>query len=163
MSKTDPKGKSVDYEIGYKRPPISGRFKRGDVGNPKGRPRKKKTVGQTIDEVTATRIRIAGNSKSHTILEIIIRNLAHAAAKGDIRAINTLFNLKGRYQDSEDTTLDPADLAPEDRKIVEEYLARLQPKTSPNNTSEPDDAAKKDKGTDGEDDGEPNPTPGDEP
>ena len=28
-----------DYEVGYGRPPKSGQFKKGQSGNPKGRPR----------------------------------------------------------------------------------------------------------------------------
>jgi hypothetical protein len=32
-----------DYEVGYGRPPVATRFRPGGVGNPKGRPKKKKT------------------------------------------------------------------------------------------------------------------------
>ena len=40
----------VKYTVGYKRPPIATRFQPGGVGNPKGRPKKRKTVGQTLEE-----------------------------------------------------------------------------------------------------------------
>jgi len=29
---------SNDYEVGYKKPPKQGRFKKGQSGNPRGRP-----------------------------------------------------------------------------------------------------------------------------
>jgi hypothetical protein len=74
-----------------------------------------------------TRITIEenGRRKTMTAQEVIIRNLVSAAARRDARAINTLFALKDRYQDSTATTLDPADLNTDDRKIIEEYLAGL--------------------------------------
>ena len=36
------------YEVGYKKPPVSGQFKKGQSGNPKGR--KKKVIPKTIME-----------------------------------------------------------------------------------------------------------------
>lgn len=120
------KGAGKDYEVGYGRPPVATRFKPGGIGNPKGRPRKRKTVGQRLEEALMTRVTIEenGRSKIMTAEEVIIRNLVHAAARRDMRAIHTLFALRDRYQDSPETTLDPADLAAEDWKIIEEYLAR---------------------------------------
>jgi hypothetical protein len=119
----------VDYEVGYKRPPISSRFRHGGVGNPKGRPKKKKTVGQTIEEALMTRVTVEenGRSKSITAQEVIIRNLVHAAARRDGGAIRLLFALKERYQASTETTLNPSELENEDRKILQEYLAMLKP------------------------------------
>ncbi len=116
-----------DYEVGYGRPPTATRFRAGGIGNPKGRPKKKKTVGQVIEEALMTRVRVEenGQSKTMTAQEIIIRNLVRAAARGDTRAISTLFALQQRYSDSPETTLNPAELESEDRKILEEYLAML--------------------------------------
>jgi len=72
-----------------------------------------------------------GRSRTLTAQEVIIRNLVSAAARGDVRAIHTLFALKERYQDSSDTTLDPAGLQPEDRAIIDGYLATLPTGSSP--------------------------------
>jgi hypothetical protein len=35
-----------DYEVGYKRPPIATRFKKGQSGNPSGKPKK---ISQELD------------------------------------------------------------------------------------------------------------------
>jgi hypothetical protein len=116
-----------DYEVGYGRPPASTRFRAGGVGNPKGRPKRAKTVGQIIEDamMTPVKIEVNGKPKTMTAQEVIIRNLVHSAARGDTRAIHALFVLKARYQDSADTTLVPSDLDADDRKIIDEYLAKV--------------------------------------
>ena len=129
MSRNGSKKRATgDYEIGYARPPVAGRFKLGGVGNPNGRRKKKETVGETIREVMGMRHRIEENGKIRilTTKQLIIRKLAHDAVRGSNRAIQTLFNLLDRYEDSDETALDPADLELEDRKIIEEHLSRLR-------------------------------------
>ena len=116
------------YEVGYKRPPVATRFRSGGIGNPRGRPKKQKTVGQMLDDALMTRVKLEenGRRKTLTALEIIFRNLVSAAARGDHAATRTIFGLYHRHKDSPDTTLNPHDLDKEDREILEEYFARLQ-------------------------------------
>ena len=159
MSRNRPKKKATgDYEIGYARPPVTGRFKPGGVGNPNGRRKKKKTVGEMLREVMGMRHRIEENGKIRTLTtqDLIFRKLAHDADRGNIRAIQTLFNLLDRYQDSAQTTLDPADLELEDRKIIEEHLSKLRENEAGVCSPTTEDTAKPnpedDKGGDGKDD-----------
>lgn len=116
-----------DYDVGYGRPPVATRFRLGGIGNPKGRPKKKKTVEQDLEEALMIRVRIEenGRSKTMTAQQVILRNLVRAAARGDTPAIRLVFALTERYQDSPETTLNPTDLEGEDRKILEEYLKML--------------------------------------
>jgi len=124
---TDPKLPN-DYEVGFKRPPVETRFKRGNVGNPKGRPKKRQTVGQIIEGALMTKVTVMenGRPKRMTAEEVIIRKLALDAASGDKRAIQTLFSLRDRYRDSTETTLDLTNLQSDDRKILDDYFAALQ-------------------------------------
>jgi Family of unknown function (DUF5681) len=121
---------SPDYEIGYGKPPIHSRFKPGGIGNPQGRPKKKKSVGQMIEEALMTRVKIEENGRARTITaqEFIFRNLVRAAARGDTKATQTLFALRERYKDSPQTVLDVAELEQDDRNIIENYLAALPAK-----------------------------------
>jgi Family of unknown function (DUF5681) len=113
-----------DYAVGYKRPPIATRFRPGGVGNPKGRPKKRKTVGLIIEEGLTTRIRIEKNGRSKA-LEHIIAKLIEAAAAGDMRAISTVFALEHRYKHSPETTLNMEELDGQDREILATYAPML--------------------------------------
>jgi hypothetical protein len=147
-----------DYEVGYARPPASGRFKPGDVGNPKGRPKKKKTVGQIIEDGMMKRITLEENGRSRkvTVQELILLNVMRSAARGDLAAVRVLFAMKERYQDSSATILNPSDLEAEDRKIIEEHLAELRRREPQSETgkNESTDDSKSDEGDQHSDDSE---------
>jgi hypothetical protein len=66
-----------DYEVGFGRPPVATRFKPGNKGNPKGRPKKRPTVGQIIEGSLMTKVTVVenGRSKTMTAQEVIIRKL----------------------------------------------------------------------------------------
>jgi len=118
-------GQIGGYEIGYGRPPMATRFKTGNICNPRGRPKKTKTVGQLIDEALSAKVRITvdGKPKLLTKLDIVIHNLVNAASRSDSKAIYTLLNLRAHYRDSTDTTVNPSELSASDRKIIEQFLA----------------------------------------
>jgi len=87
-----------------------------------------------IQDALMTRITIEDNGRSRTVTaqEFIFLKLVRAAAGGDIRAINALFGLRERYQDSNETSVDTTELASEDRKLIEAYFATLPKDTSEN-------------------------------
>ena len=73
-----------DYEVGYRKPPVAGRFKPGRSGNPRGRP-KQPSVQGAFDRV-ATRtlsIRVGGRKRRLSLAEAIFLDVGHRAVKGD--------------------------------------------------------------------------------
>lgn len=50
---------SDDYEIGYKKPPKNGQFKKGQSGNPKGRPLGSKNKKKVFNDVLSQEITLA--------------------------------------------------------------------------------------------------------
>lgn len=92
-------GGGGDYPVGYGRPPVATRFRRGRSGNPNGRPRKPKTIRETSR-------RRSDNDSSEDRGEWPDSNRdcaggdrpqsCHAAARRDLKAINTLLALRQR-------------------------------------------------------------------
>ena len=77
-----------DYQVGYGKPPEHSRFKPGQSGNPKGRPKKTKDLDKLFDQELNRTLRIQedGQFRSLTKREIIVKGVINAAMKGDHRA-----------------------------------------------------------------------------
>ena len=81
----------MGYEIGYRRPPDSGRFKKGKSGNPKGRPKGHRNLSSIMmdaarDQVTAT---IDGTQRKISKIQATAMQLATKAAGGDQAAADS--------------------------------------------------------------------------
>ena len=82
-----------DYPIGYGKPPEHTRFKKGQSGNPKGRPRRAKTTGTILRETLKEKVTVTENGKRREInkLELILKQTVNDPAKGDARARKDVF------------------------------------------------------------------------
>ena len=98
MSKED------DYQVGYKKPPKHSRFKKGQSGNPKGRPRKKPeevvapgsaNLRGTIFKVMTreTKVTEDGVTRKIPMIEAILLAQATKAVKGSPYAARQVMNL----------------------------------------------------------------------
>src|SRR6267378_3763504 len=81
-----------DYQVGYGKPPRHTRFKRGQSGNPRGRPREAKNL---LTEALNERVIVAENEGRRKITkrEAIITQLVNRSAKADLRAIKILLDI----------------------------------------------------------------------
>jgi hypothetical protein len=88
--------------------------------------KKRKTVSVLIEEALARRISVDENGRPRKISveEIIIRRVVNAAAKGDLKAVQLLLQLRERYRDSSAENIDPQDLE-SDKEILDAYVSRL--------------------------------------
>jgi hypothetical protein len=89
MRKTSVKRRSDDYKVGKNRPPVKTRWKSGQSGNPRGRPKRAKDRVSVFDDALNQTLTIQhkGRNKKVTFREGIVRNIIHQALNGDLRAI----------------------------------------------------------------------------
>jgi hypothetical protein len=88
----------MGYEIGYRRPPPSGRFKKGSTGNPKGRPKGAKNFLTLLEQELAQTITVTENGKKKAVsrLQAMVKRLVTGALQGDQKSLLTLVEILRR-------------------------------------------------------------------
>jgi hypothetical protein len=110
-----------NYTVGYRRPPKQHRFKKGQSGNPSGRPNGVRSFKSDLSDELAELVSIKDGNKTIEVTRqrAVIKALVSAALDGDLRAANTVLNLCSRALASDnDTTAEEFDLDPGDRAIA---------------------------------------------
>jgi len=94
-------GNEQDYEVGYCRPPKHTRFKPGESGNPKGRPKETKDPEKLFDRELSKPIRIndGGQPRTLTKRDALVKQLVHQALQGDQKARQLVLKYMGQHTD----------------------------------------------------------------
>lgn len=87
--------KASNINYGRPSPPVETRWKPGQSGNPKGRPRKEESIADMLKELLYAVCPTDPERRRYA--ELIVRALVHQGAKGNLGAIKEVFNrLVGR-------------------------------------------------------------------
>jgi hypothetical protein len=121
----------ADYEIGYGRPPESRRFRPGESGNPKGRPKRRPTplaeiITAALDDMISYQER--GRTKVATCRELCLMVLVDRAVSGDLEAGELVLKIRDHAQRHGDAGLDPI--------LVENWIADRPRQTASQKTAE---------------------------
>jgi hypothetical protein len=113
-----------DYEIGFGRPPKASRFKPGQSGNPRGRPRRKPTFKDDFNAELREPLLVHENGLEQSLSKqrALIKALMALAIKGNVRAMNAVLAATRNLdlgQDEPANAVDPVDL-----DILEAFVAR---------------------------------------
>jgi Family of unknown function (DUF5681) len=91
-----------DYEVGYRKPPVATRFKKGQSGNPGGKPKKiapelnPGKILQSIDNEEMI-VKIEGKGKRMLKAEIYFRQLFTKAIKGNLTDARLVAKMAAKY------------------------------------------------------------------
>jgi hypothetical protein len=118
-------------DVGYCSPPKGPRFKPGQSGNPKGRPRGSLNLTTVLAGELGERITVRENGRSLRVSKqlALLKTLIAKALQGDVKAIGTVLTLSARLfgdaDERDDTSLDREELA-----ILRKYAPQFlkQPK-----------------------------------
>src|SRR3954452_7259180 len=80
------------YEVGYGKPPVHTRFRKGQSGNPAGRPRRRTDLASLLTRAL-DRPAISDERNGGTQREAIIAALVEKSASGDLRATKLVLDL----------------------------------------------------------------------
>jgi Family of unknown function (DUF5681) len=115
-------------KIGYKSPPRNMQFKKGQSGNPKGRPKGARNFATVIDKELGTKIEVTENGKRRRISkrEAIVKQTVNKAASGDPKATAALF-AEARFNESQNQLPISQSLVvgPEDQMVMDNILRRI--------------------------------------
>lgn len=123
---------SKDYEVGYGRPPQTTRFKQGQSGNPKGRPKGARNFATVIEAELMAMVSITENGKTRKLSKqaIIAKRLVNNAAQGDAKAIATLMQYDRQMEAQAQATAAVNERTSEhDQLVMQSIIERLHQST----------------------------------
>jgi hypothetical protein len=128
------KTRKGEYKVGYRRPPTHTRFKKGESGNPFGRPvgsaNAKTRVARVLDEKVA--VREGRKTRSMSKLEAMFEAHTNKAMKGDPRSFSTVIAHAARLGALAESAAEMSiPTAEEDAAIVKDFLRRNAPERDP--------------------------------
>src|SRR6266446_1037282 len=87
-----------EYEVGYRKPPKTTRFKAGKSGNPRGRPKGSTNLATDLSAELSEQITVreGGQARRVTKQRALIKSLTAQALQGDVRATTALLALYAR-------------------------------------------------------------------
>ena len=76
-------------------PPVNTRFKPGESGNPRGRPKGRKNLETVIEKELAKRVTVTENGRTRKVTkrEVIVQRLVHDSMKGQHKATDLVLRL----------------------------------------------------------------------
>ena len=126
--------------VGYTKPPKATRFKPGQSGNKRGRPRGAKGRRALVEKVLGERQTIVegGAETSKTMLELVLLKLRHLAFAGNVRAFKALEMLQAKFTAQPPQRIGGALIVPEPMTL-EEWEERFAAKPPSPVQTEPDE------------------------
>ena len=123
--KTAPSETKRDYQVGYGKPPLHSRFKKGQSGNPRGRPLFPKSLAADLLDAMNQRVVVAENGRRRrmTKRQAMIAQLVNKSATADLRATKMLLDM---LRDIESQAEAASPDQPAHADVIEQLKAKLR-------------------------------------
>jgi len=114
--------------VGYCCPPVTGRFKKGQSGNPKGRPTGRGNVATVLAKALHEKVVIKEGGRRKTIskLEAAAKQLANKAASGELKAVRHVLELSREAEVGQAAQPAEREIGELDREVIESLVKRFQ-------------------------------------
>jgi hypothetical protein len=125
-----PRDNERDYEVGYGKPPRDTRFKRGQSGNPRGRPPGAKNLSTLLNEALNELVVVTENGGRKRISKrrAAFKQLVNDAAKGEWRALKLLVDILQDIERRTEPQTEESSFSLADEKVIAQLKARLHGK-----------------------------------
>ena len=133
--------KPSSTKAGYGNPPSHARYKKGQSGNPHGRPKGTLNMATILERTLRERVVLNENGKRKTVtkLEAAIKQLTNKAASGELKALQLLSALvRSAEERGLKAPVPNSDLDEVDEKVVLGILNRLEAAGKGDQENEPD-------------------------
>jgi hypothetical protein len=117
-----------EYEVGYGKPPRHTRFRKGQSGNPRGRPAGSKNLATILAKALDETVVVTENGRRRRIpkREAIVTQLVNRSAQADLKAVQILLGMIHDIERrGEDATPNKSSFTEEDQQIIAQLKARL--------------------------------------
>ena len=122
-------GDGSDFSVGYGKPPAETRFKPGQSGNPKGRPKGAKNFSTLMEKELERKVTIKEGERRRRVSkrEAMVKQLTNKAASGDHKSIQVVFDYDQKIEARSDaaaantTQVDQAD-----QEVMDQIVKRIR-------------------------------------
>jgi hypothetical protein len=116
-----------EFAANYRKPPLHTRFKKGQSGNPRGRP--VKNLAALLAAALNEKVTVTENGKRRKITkrEAVIAQLVNKSASAELRATKMLIEMLWEIERKTDPAPSEKNpFAPSDKEVVRQLITRLR-------------------------------------
>jgi hypothetical protein len=128
-----------DSQIGYSKPPKNSQFKKGQSGNPKGRPKGSQNLATLFEKTIRQKVTITENGRSRVVTkaQAIFLQMVNLAAKGDMKATHEVRYWSQRFDEFPKVPSPNSEWHESDEAVLEGMMKRMQEADSSQSKSVP--------------------------
>jgi hypothetical protein len=131
MAEIDENKPVKNYSVGYGQPPVASRFKKGQSGNPTGRPKGTPNLSTVLLKTLSERVLVNENGKRKSIskMQAFVKQMVNQAASGDLRAASQVAELVKSTEQNAERNPQEKGLNELDKKTILSLLKRYEQST----------------------------------